>query len=157
MDVVFSDDELTEHQVSIADRLERIIAGRAQYSRRAWPSNGNGPAINFAICTRAHDLSVVITVYQDSVQVHANCANVIIELIDLKDYAAWADGASAAVAALLQTPLRIRVRQTLVLRRQTGAIQLAYENQNLWNGDALSCLGVGTMLTFDDWFEPSAG
>ena len=157
MDVVFSDSELTKHQVSIADRLERIIAGRARYSRRAWPSIGNGPAIDFAICTRTDDLSVVITVYQDSVQIYANGANVIIELIDLKDYPAWEDGASAAVAALLQTPLRIRVRRTLVLKRQTGAIQLAYEKQNLWNGDALSCNGVGTTLTFDDWFEPSSG
>jgi hypothetical protein len=67
---------------------------------------------------------------------------VIVELVEVNDYAGWADGACAAVVALLHTPLRIRVRRTLVLRRQTGAIQLAYENRNVWSGDALSGNGV---------------
>jgi hypothetical protein len=154
MDARFSDCEVTPHQAALANRIEQVLAHVTQYQRREARSEGNGPSVDFDLRTRPPNVTVRIIVYQDSVQVGANQALVIIELVRPKSYAKWVEDAVSAVTALIGAPLRIRVRETLIKRRPTGAIYLEQPNRNGWNGDLLSCLGAGRILTFADWFVP---
>jgi hypothetical protein len=153
MDIQFSDSEITPQQRALADRIEHALASKTQFGRRQWPSGGNGPAFEFSLRTTPADLTVQITVFQDSVQLNVNEARVMIEAGD--DYDSWADDAVCFVSALVSAaPLRIRIRQTLILRRPTGAIYLEGAKGGGWNGDLSCCRGAGSMHTFENWYEP---
>jgi hypothetical protein len=99
------------------------------------PSEGNGPSVDFELRTKAPNVKVRIVVYQDSVQVVANQALVMIELVRPESHAEWVEGAASAVSALIGAPLRIRIRETLINRRPTGAIYLEHPKRRGWNGD----------------------
>jgi hypothetical protein len=53
------------------------------------PSEGNGPSVDFELRTKAPNVKVRIVVYQDSVQVVANQAPVMIELVRPESHAEW--------------------------------------------------------------------
>jgi hypothetical protein len=153
MDIQFSDSAIAPHQQAVADRIEHAVASKTQFDHRQWPSGGNGPALEFSIRTARADLTVRITVFQDSVWLNVNHASVMIELGD--DYDSWADDVVYLVNALVSAaPLRIRVRQTLILKRPTGAIYLEGAEGGGWSGDLSCCRGAGTMHTFENWYEP---
>lgn len=89
MNIRFSDTEVTPHQAALAKRIEQVLADATQFERREKPSEGNGPSVDFDLRTRSPNLSVRVIVYQDSVQVIANEALVMIELVDPKHYPDW--------------------------------------------------------------------
>lgn len=152
--VRFSDSEVTPHQSVLANRVEQVLADTTQYERRERASQGNGPSVELVLRTRPVNLTVELFVFQDSVQILANEAIDMIELVHPKYYSAWVETAVLTVRALVDHPLRIRVRKTLFKRWPTGAIFYKYENGDGWCGDGLAILGFGKTYTFADWYVP---
>jgi hypothetical protein len=155
VDVQFSETEITPHQMAVARRIEDVLVRTAEYRRCERASEGNGPSVEFDIRTRHPGLMVRIIVYQDSVQLLANDAVDMIEMLDSKYYERWSEAAASATAALFEAPLRIRIRHTMFARNRTGSIYLQYGGRGGWSGDGLSSLGIGKTFTFSDWYYPA--
>ena len=160
MEITYNETITTEHQLALAARVEEFLRTSARYQRDVVQSRGNGPAVEFVIATQSSELSVTLELYQDSFHIHANGAEVIIELVRPENpgnYDRWAADVYEAAKALFSPTLRLRLRRSMFGAHKTGAIYFARGSGGSWSGDLLSALGIGRQVTFQNWYKPAGG